>query len=158
MSRRLARLGALAAALVLLALAFPAAALACNGWSEPSMEQQLMCPVCHERLDQSYSPVAVQIRSQLFRWCAQGRSSSYVKNTLVAQFGEEVLAAPPARGFDLLAWLVPGAALAGGAAVAAGLVFAWSRVRGRGGGGPPGPAYDPALDARIDADLAGFDP
>jgi hypothetical protein len=45
------RRGALAAALALLALlAFPAAAEACNGWSEPDMETQLMCPTCHQVL------------------------------------------------------------------------------------------------------------
>ncbi len=155
MSGRLRALLGLAVATAAL-FAAPAAALACNGWSEPSMEQQLMCPVCHERLDQSYSPVADQIRSNLFRWCAQGKTSSYVTNTLVGQFGEEVLAAPPARGFDLLAWLVPAAVLLGGAGVAGGLVLAWSRSRG-GPGGPAAPGVDSELDARIDAELAGFD-
>ncbi|HUZ83637.1 MAG TPA: cytochrome c-type biogenesis protein CcmH [Gaiellales bacterium] len=149
---------ALGVAVSMLALlAVPAAALACNGWTEPSMEQQLMCPVCHERLDQSYSPVADQIRSNLVHWCTQGYSADRVRSILVGQFGEVVLAAPPAQGFDLLAWLVPGAVLAAGALVAGGLVRAWSRGHG-GGPDPPGrPAVDPALDARIDADLAGFD-
>jgi cytochrome c-type biogenesis protein CcmH/NrfF len=74
----------------------------------------------------------------------------------VAQFGEQILAAPPKHGFDLLAWVVPGAALALGAAVAATLAWVWSRSRR----GPPGgdaAGLDPAMDARIDADLAGFE-
>lgn len=155
--RGLRGLAAVAAAIVV-TLAWPAAALACNGWTEPGMEQQLMCPVCHERLDQSYSPVADQIRSNLFRWCARGYTADRVRSVLVAQFGEEVLAAPPAQGFDLLAWVVPAAVLAGGAAVAAAVVAAWSRSRGREGGGAAPAASDPSLEARIDSDLAGFDP
>jgi cytochrome c-type biogenesis protein CcmH len=157
MSRRRRRTGLLAVALALVvSLGSPAAALACNGWSEPSMETQLMCPVCHERLDQSYSPVADQIRANLFRWCARGYTSDRVKSILVAQFGQAVLAAPPTHGFGLVAWVVPAAVLLAGALVAAVLVYTWSRSRPGGRGRPPG-ATDPSLDARIDADLAGFD-
>ena len=50
----------------------------------------------------------------------QGWSEARTCDYLVAQFGEEVLAAPPKHGFDLLAWLVPAAVLLGGAALAAG--------------------------------------
>lgn len=144
-----------ASAAVIACLALPDAALACNGWTEPNMETQLMCIVCHERLDQSNSMFANRVRSHLDTWCQAGWTSDRVKNTLVAQFGEEILAAPPKRGFDLLAWVVPGFVLAGGALVAAGLTVAWSRSRR----GPPGaPAGgDPGMEARIDSDLARFE-
>ena len=53
------RRASLAAALALLALlAFPAVAEACNGWSEPDMETQLMCPTCHQVLAYSQSEIA----------------------------------------------------------------------------------------------------
>ena len=78
--------------------------------------------------------------------------------TLVSQFGPEILAAPPKRGFDLLAWLVPAAVLVAGAAVVGGLAVMWSRSRrgppGEGGGGGD---IDPALERRIDADLAALE-
>lgn len=161
MSRVVVR-GLCAAIAMTAMLAWPGVALACNGWTEPGMEQQLMCPVCHERLDQSYSPVADQIRSNLFRWCAQGYTADRVRSVLVGQFGEEVLAAPPGSGFGLLAWLVPAIVLAAGAAVAGGVVAAWSRTRSRAkpdsAAAAAAVASDPALQARIDADLAGFDP
>jgi cytochrome c-type biogenesis protein CcmH len=145
---------ALAVALVGL-LAAPAAALACNGWSEPDMETQLMCPTCHLRLDESNSVIADQIRTFLHQKCAAGWPSNRVKSTLVAQFGPEILAAPPKRGFDLLAWVVPGAVLLVGVAVAAALARRWTRGRAGPRGDPP--AVDPALSARIDADLAGLE-
>ena len=147
------RLAAAAAAVVLLVA--PAAAQACAGWSEPDMETQLMCPTCHLRLDESNSVIASEIRSFLHRKCAAGWSADRVKSTLVAQFGPEILAAPPRRGFDLLAWVVPGAVLLAGALVAAALALRWSR--GRAGPTARGAPVDPALAARIDADVAGLE-
>lgn len=138
-------------------LALPDAALACKGWTEPNMETQLMCIVCHERLDQSNSAFSQQVRVHLVKWCAAGWTADRVRGTLVAEFGEQILAAPPKHGFWLLAWIVPIGVLGGGAVLAGGLALAWSRGRR----GPPpaqssGP-LDAALDARIDADLAGFE-
>ena len=147
-----------AGCLILLALAavlaFPAAAQACNGWSEPDMETQLMCPTCHQVLAYSDSSIATNIRTHLHTWCAAGWTSGRVKDRLIAQFGNEILASPPKSGFDLLAWVIPGAALAGGVAVASALALRW---RGRRGPPPPPPSIDAAIAARIDADLAGLE-
>jgi cytochrome c-type biogenesis protein CcmH/NrfF len=136
-------------------LTFPAAAQACNGWTEPDMETQLMCPTCHQVLAYSQSAIADEIRGHLFTWCSAGVTSSQVKNRLIAQFGREILASPPKSGFDLLAWLIPGAVLCWGIAVAGLLALRWSR--GRDGPSPPPPPVDSALAARIDSDLAGFE-
>jgi cytochrome c-type biogenesis protein CcmH len=149
------RRGTLAAVLALVALlAFPAAAEACNGWSEPSMETQLMCPTCHQVLAYSQSSIADNIRNHLHAWCGQGWTSGQVKNRLIAQFGKEILASPPKQGFDLLAWVVPAAVLAAGVALATVLTLRW---RGRRGPPPPPAAIDAAVAARIDADLRGFE-
>ena len=146
-----------AGCLILLAiaavLAFPAAAQACNGWSEPDMETQLMCPTCHQVLAYSNSSIATNIRTHLHTWCAAGWTSGRVKDRLIAQFGNEILASPPRSGFDLLAWVIPGAALACGIAVASALALRWRGRRGP----PPPPAIDAAIAARIDADLAGLE-
>jgi cytochrome c-type biogenesis protein CcmH len=46
---------------------------------------------------------------------AQGQSEEQIIQFFVAQYGEQVLAAPPKRGFNLMAWGLPFAAiLAGG--------------------------------------------
>jgi cytochrome c-type biogenesis protein CcmH len=144
----------LALVTVAVLLAFPAAAQACNGWSEPDMETQLMCPTCHQVLAYSDSQIATDIRNHLFAWCSAGVTSSQVKDRLIAQFGKEILASPPKSGFDLLAWLIPGVVILGGGGVAGLLALRWSRGRG----GPPSPPpVDSAIAARIDADLAGFE-
>jgi cytochrome c-type biogenesis protein CcmH len=151
------RLAATMLAAVAVQLAVPAAALACNGWSEPDMETQLMCPTCHQRLDQSSSAIADQIRSFLHQKCAAGWTSSRVMDTLVKQFGPEIRAAPPKRGFDLLAWVVPGAVLLAGIGLATALAVRWSRSRPGPPRPPPGGDLDAALAARIDADMAGLE-
>jgi cytochrome c-type biogenesis protein CcmH/NrfF len=76
-----------------------------------------------------------------------------VKDRLIAQFGQEILAAPPKHGFDLLAWAIPGAALLAGAIVAGVLATRWRGRRGP----PPPPPVDPSFSARIDADMARFE-
>jgi cytochrome c-type biogenesis protein CcmH len=148
------RRAALAAALALVALlASPAVAEACNGWSEPGMETQLMCPTCHQVLAYSQSRIADNIRAHLHQWCKAGWTSGQVKSRLIAQFGPEIQASPPKRGFDLLAWVIPGAALLAGAAVAAALALRWRGRRGP----PPPPPVDPRLSDRIDAELASYE-
>ena len=145
---RRALLFAVAAALL---LAVPARAA--ESWSVSDLESQVMCPVCHEPLDQSQSAAADRIRSIIAAKHAQGWSEQRVKSYLVSQYGEEILAAPPQHGFGLLAWLTPAAVLMGGGAVAVILAMRWSRGRG---GPPDAPADEPddRMDARIDAGLA----
>jgi cytochrome c-type biogenesis protein CcmH len=42
---------------------------------------------------------------------AEGLDKEQIKDALVAEYGPEVLAIPETEGFDLAAWLVPGAAI-----------------------------------------------
>jgi cytochrome c-type biogenesis protein CcmH len=147
------RRGAALAAVLMALFAQPALAAPAT-WSPAELQTQLMCPTCHQRLDQSDSAVAQRMKSLIEQWHGQGLSESQVKDRFVVMFGPEVLAAPPAHGFDLLAWLVPGLVLVGGAAVAAGLVFAWSRRRQA---DPEEAPLDPAMERRIDAELDAFE-
>ena len=67
-----------------------------------------------------------------------------------------MLAEPPKRGFDLLAWLLPLGALAIGAVVVGALAWTWSRRRD-GRTSRPRPALDPELERRVDEELARFE-
>ena len=82
---------------------------------------------------------------------AAGDTKSQIKAQLVDQFGTAVLAVPPRKGFDLVAWLLPLAGLAVGIVAVGALAWRWSRVRG---GAPPdeGDAepLDPVLEQRLD--------
>jgi cytochrome c-type biogenesis protein CcmH len=143
-----------------LALAAPAAA----SEEHPTLaelERELVCPTCKTTLEMSNAPVAERMRAFIRQRIAAGDTKSEIKDKLVAQFGESVLAAPPARGFNLLAWLVP---IAGGliAAVAvAVLALRWSRSRAAPAGGPSAAdsrrPLDPESERRVDEELARFD-
>jgi cytochrome c-type biogenesis protein CcmH len=113
-----------------------------------------MCPICNTTLDQSSSSAARQIKTFISRRIAAGDSKNQIKDRLVAEYGPQILAAPPRKGFDLLAWLLPIVGVLGGALVLAALAWRWSRPR------EPVPAaarLDPALERRIDQELARFD-
>ena len=75
-----------------------------------------------------------------------GRTKSEIKAEFVDQFGPAVLATPPKRGFDLVAWLLPLAGGAAGAGVLGALAWRWSRRR-------PGEVGEAAGEPRLDADL-----
>jgi cytochrome c-type biogenesis protein CcmH len=143
------------AAFLLLALAFAAPATASE--SQPTLaevESEVYCPTCHTTLDQSSSPVANRMRSFIRARIAAGDTKSEIKRRLVADFGEQVLASPPKRGFNLLAWLIPPAAVLAGALVLGVLAVRWSRGRAA---APTPVATDPELDRRIDDELARLD-
>lgn len=149
---------ALLLALAALALAAPAAA----GEARPTpsqLESELVCPVCKATLDTSNAPVALRMKAFIRRRIAAGDTESEIKAKLVEQFGPAVLAVPPRKGFDWIAWLLPFGGLAV-AAVGVGAV-AWRWRTGRAEDGEPDTALavelDPGLEARVDAELDEYD-
>ena len=113
----------------LLALAAPGAAAATTQFSMPEIEVELMCPTCGTRLDLSHAPAAEQIRAYVERKRAAGWTKAQVKDALVAQFGEQILATTPGEGSGLIAWLVPIAVGLLGIGIAAGAAVNWRRRR-----------------------------
>jgi len=142
-------------ACIVLALALAPAALASERHPTLSeLEGEVMCPICNTTLDQSSSPAASQIEAFISRRIAAGDTKSEIQDRLVAEYGSQILAAPPKKGFDLLAWLLPiGGALAGAALLGL-LAWRWSRVREP---APRAARLDPALERRVDEELARFD-
>ena len=139
------------------AAALAAAPAAWGGEGRPTLtdlEDELMCPTCGTTLDQSDAPVARQMKMYIRARIAAGDSKDEIKQRLVDDFGEEVLAAPPKEGFNLLAWLLP---LAGLAVAVPALGFAaWRWSRGR----EPPPAreeLDTELERRLDRELAQYE-
>lgn len=122
--------------------------------SAAGLESELVCPVCGTTLDQSDAPVAQRMKAFIRARIAAGDSGQQIKDELVAQFGQEVLARPPKGGFGLLAWLLPLAAVGVGAVTVALLVRSWSARRGPPSDGAP---LDPELERLVDDELARFD-
>jgi cytochrome c-type biogenesis protein CcmH len=149
------------ALIALVALAVPASASAACPELR-SLEGELMCPTCRTTLELSNAPAANQIRRFVCERAAAGDSKGEIKDRLVADFGPGVLASPPKEGFDLLAWVLPLAALGLGAAAIGVLVVRWSR-RGKSETGLEEPSangrpeLDPALEKRLEDELARFE-
>jgi cytochrome c-type biogenesis protein CcmH len=95
------------------------------------LEGEVMCPICHTTLDQSDSPIAERMKEFIKARIAAGDTKSEIKAKLVANFGDAVLAAPPKKGFNLLAWLLPFAGVGAGAVVLGAL--AWRSTRSSSG-------------------------
>jgi cytochrome c-type biogenesis protein CcmH len=141
---------ALALLLGLTAAAEPRATL-------PDIEDEVMCVECRTALNVSTAPVADQERAFIRARIAEGMSKEEIKAALVAEYGPDVLAEPDPEGFDLAAWLVPGALIALAALGVAVLARRWRR---RSSGDPPaaaGPELEPGDARRLDQELRAFD-
>ena len=83
-----------------------------------ALDQQLICPVCPgETLHQSQATLAKQMRQIIRDRLETGQSEQQILAYFVSVYGDSVLAAPPRRGFWLIAWLVPPLGIAAGAVV-----------------------------------------
>jgi cytochrome c-type biogenesis protein CcmH len=144
------------AALAFAALVLAAPALAGGRPSADAIETKLVCPVCHETLDQSTAPVAQEMKALIRKRIAQGWTEKQILDEMVANFGPGVLSTPSKHGFDLLAWVLPiGGAMAGVVVLGFGARY-WTRAPA--GPGPPEPAaLDPEIERRIDDELERFD-
>jgi cytochrome c-type biogenesis protein CcmH len=138
------------------ALALAAQAAAADPPTLADLEDELICPTCDTSLEMSNSPIAERMRAFIRERIAAGDSKAEIKAALVDQFGEGVLAAPPKKGFNLLAWLLPLVGLVLAGAVVTVLARRWLASRGDEQDEPP-PPLDPALERRLDDELARFD-
>ena len=121
------------------------------------LEGEVMCPTCKTTLDQSTAPIADRIRQFIAARITAGDTKSQIERRLVAQFGPEVLAEPSKHGLNLLAWVLPFAALGVGAVALGWLAWRWSRRSGSEPAAAGGPPLDPELERRVDEELARFD-
>jgi cytochrome c-type biogenesis protein CcmH len=143
----------------LLALLAAALVLVPAAWAKgrptaEDIETKLVCPVCHETLDQSTAEIAQEMKAHIRQRLSEGWSEKQILDEMVAQFGPGVLSTPAKHGFDLLAWVLPiGGILVGIAALAAAALY-WSR---RGPPSPPEERLDAETERRIDLELARFD-
>jgi len=142
-------------AVVLLATASVPAAAQDPRASLPDIEDEVMCTICGTLLAESQSPQADRERALIRTLIAQGKDKDQIKDALVTEYGPRVLATPSGHGFDLLAWLVPGAAILA-AAIAIG--FGLRRTLPSRDRSAEAPRLDPADAERLDADLARHDP
>ena len=149
------RVAALLAA-VALAAAGPAAASEQHP-TQSELEAELVCPTCHEPLDESDSPIAQQMKAFIRQHIAMGWTKSEIENYFVQHLGKQVLGVPGKHGFDLLAWVLPIGGIGIGAVGVGAGAWIWSHNRDGDPPVPEGATLDPALARRVDDELAAFD-
>ena len=116
--------------------------------------ETVLSPYCPGRtISNCPSPQAEDLRASIKEQLASGASSDEVKEELYAVFGDELRTIPRARGFGLLAWIVPGLGFLGGAWA----ITIWMRrTKGEQTRAPePAPIeLDPEAESRLKAELA----
>ena len=84
-----------------------------------AIEGMLIAPCCwRQPVSAHYSPAADQVRSEIREMLASGATRKDVLARFVEEHGDQILAKPPASGFNLLAYFLPVGFLALGALVA----------------------------------------
>jgi cytochrome c-type biogenesis protein CcmH/NrfF len=141
----------------LLVLAYPAAALAAPPRASlPDIEDEVMCTSCNVALNVAESLQADRERALIRRLIARGLDKRQIKDALVAEYGEDVLALPRAGGVGLTAYAIPIGlviVLAGGLAL---LLPAWRRRSPAGIGDAAATALSTDEARRLDDDLGRY--
>lgn len=103
-----------------------------------AVDRSLICPICPgETIDQSQVELAKQMRAVVREKLAAGWTPNQIQQFFVERYGPGVLAAPPRRGFNLVAWIVPPVGLG------IGVVALWLALRAL---RHPAPAQRPSAE------------
>lgn len=149
---------AVASALLALALVVPASAEKAEeseGWAYRYFGE-VMSPFCPGRtLAACPSPSAESLRMWILLQAAAGRGRDDVHEELLERYGDDILAAPRARGFGAAAYLVPMAIFLGGGLLVAVYLRRQTRAAAEHAAeAPPAELLDPEIERAIDEELA----
>ena len=149
------------------ALAQPAGAndAASGSTADPgrAITSQLICPCsCGEILSGCTCETGIALKGYVDRELKAGKDRKAIEASLVAKYGEVILGAPKAKGFNLVVWVAPFVATVIGFGIATMILMRWVRRKLAVAAAPVGGASsaeagsDPALEerrARAEAEL-----
>jgi cytochrome c-type biogenesis protein CcmH len=93
-----------------------------------AVASQLYCPVCENiPLDVCPTQACIQWRDLIRQKLSQGWTADQIKQYFVAQYGDRVLATPPARGLNWLVYVIPPIAILAGAFLLYQAFRAWKK-------------------------------
>lgn len=131
-------------------LADPALATRFNDISDRLVCQcscQMILRVCNH----INCPSAVPMRNEIEKQLLEGKDDETIVTSFVAEYGQVVLSSPPATGFNLAAWVMPGFGLLVGLFIVFMMATRWA-ARRRIATAPAGPV-DVELKQRIENEL-----
>ena len=91
-----------------------------------------------------------EMRPVISQEIAAGKDETTILQDLAIRFGVQVLAAPPARGFSLTAWILPGVGLLAGFSLVVAVARRWRKPRLALAGAKP---LDPKLMAAVEEEM-----
>jgi len=113
-----------------LALAQGSGPGAVTGDQVNAIARQLYCPVCENTpLDVCGTQACAQWRELIREKLGQGWGEGQIKDYFVAQYGDRVLAMPPARGLNWLVYIIPPLAILAGIFILYSAFRAWKRPK-----------------------------
>lgn len=115
----------------------------------------LYCPVCpNTPLDVCGTQACADWRADIKKMLQEGKTEQQIRDAFVARFGPQVLGAPPAEGFNWLAYILPVVGIILGTAIAWFTMRAWLAGRATAGATPASTPEIPKEYAdRIEKDL-----
>lgn len=125
--------GAVLLAILLVGMAILGQTSAAVAYPPEGLINELMCPspAGPRSLATADTPDAIWMRDFIRAKTREGWSRQRILDTLIRQYGEQILAVPPKEGFSLAAWLTPFVTIFGGVAVTGFLLTRWLRERKR---------------------------
>jgi cytochrome c-type biogenesis protein CcmH len=100
------------------------------------IETEVIAPCCwSQQVSVHQSPAADEMRTDIRRRLEAGQSHDEIIAAYVAQYGDRIMAVPPARGFNRLLFVIPPVLLLGTAALVVVVVRRFT-VRQETGGAP----------------------
>ena len=93
-----------------------------------------------------------EIRPIIEKEIAEGKDETAILQDLAIRYGVQVLAAPPARGFSLTAWILPGVGLLAGLSFVVVIARRWRKPAPVTASVPPEP-LDPKLLAAVEEEM-----
>ena len=89
-----------------------------------AIAKKLYCPICENTpLDVCPTQACKDWRELIRQQLSEGWTEPQIIDYFVANYGQQVLAEPPSRGFSALVWILPVVGLAGGG------IFLWRLLR-----------------------------
>jgi cytochrome c-type biogenesis protein CcmH/NrfF len=121
-----------------------------------SIGDQVMC-LCGCMATLNHCPhrdcaTVAEMRPIIEKEIAEGKDEKTILQDLAIRFGVQVLAAPPASGFNLAVWILPGVGLLAGLSFVVIMVRRWRKASPDAAALPARP-FDPKLFAALEEEM-----